>query len=76
MYEEESFCKPAIEMETFLCDLGAKNIVELGTSFRPSVPPSLPPSLPPFLFLFTYLSLPHSLSPSLPPSFPTRATTP
>ncbi|GAB5033732.1 trna wybutosine-synthesizing protein 1 homolog [Nannochloropsis oceanica] len=31
MYEEESFCKPAIEMETFLCDLGAKNIVELGT---------------------------------------------
>ena len=29
---QQSFCKPAIEMETFLCDLGASPLVELGSA--------------------------------------------
>lgn len=31
MYEEESFCRPAIQMEEWLTELGATPLVELGT---------------------------------------------
>lgn len=31
MYEEESFCKPAIQLEEWFTELGATPLVELGT---------------------------------------------